>query len=383
LASTRRDIFPRLKAESEELLNLDFLRLVAACAILISHFWTNLELAPSAAERWAHLNDLSIFVDVFFAISGIVIAYVYANRMSSTGDYGSFLQKRAARLVPLHLAILAFYVVVGLVGASLGETLGAGRYDGSCLVPNILLVHATGICEAVSYNAVSWSISAEMFMYLLFPLFLYVQRRSAAPLAVAAIGIIMGLCAFDWIANPAILWTDRTFDGGVLRAFPAFLLGMSAYTYRNILARFRYWAALAPIAFIACIAGVFMGAPQIAILLAAYVLVVATYGCDLRGKISTPVRYAAPMGQLTYSLYMLHPVVGIVFIKVLGLRVLQLDGGLLMAWVFLAIPVCAGVAYLSLIWFERPMRRWLSHLNFKNEAFTMQSGSSLYPQKQT
>jgi peptidoglycan/LPS O-acetylase OafA/YrhL len=205
LASTRRDIFPRLKAESEELLNLDFLRLMAACAILISHFWTNLDLTPAAVDRWAHLDDLSVFVDVFFAISGIVIAYVYANRMSSTEDYGSFLQKRAARLVPLHLATLAFYVVVGLVGASLGETLGAGRYDGSCLVPNILLVHATGICDAVSYNAVSWSISAEMFMYLLFPLFLYVQRRSAASLAIAVVGIIMGLCAFDWIANPAIL----------------------------------------------------------------------------------------------------------------------------------------------------------------------------------
>ena len=127
------------------------------------------------------IGRLHLAVDLFFVISGIVIAERYADRITGTVDYFRFMSRRVARLYPLHLATLAFYVAIGvLVWSGKLHPVDAARYNPQAILPNLLLTHAWLPSGVISFNYVSWSISAEFFVYLAFPLILWVLRRSPA-----------------------------------------------------------------------------------------------------------------------------------------------------------------------------------------------------------
>ncbi len=76
-----------------------------------------------------------------------------------------FLVARIARLWPIHfVTFISFAILVQY-----------GRHDafGLQTILNLLLLHAwiSKIEYTMSHNAVSWSISAEMFFYIMFPIF--------------------------------------------------------------------------------------------------------------------------------------------------------------------------------------------------------------------
>ncbi len=58
----------------------------------------------------AHTWHFNLFVDLFFVVSGFVIACQYFGRVSDAASIGRFLWRRLARIYPLHLATLAFYL---------------------------------------------------------------------------------------------------------------------------------------------------------------------------------------------------------------------------------------------------------------------------------
>ena len=103
------------------------------------------------------------------------------------GNTAEFIRRRFARLYPLHLATLGFYVMVG-AAASIGllSVVRDSKYAFNELPANLLLVHAWGFSSQLSFNYVSWSISAEWFVYLLFPLIAWAAARPRGLLAVAA-----------------------------------------------------------------------------------------------------------------------------------------------------------------------------------------------------
>src|SRR4051812_42851020 len=96
---------PFLMAESDEMLHLDLLRFYAASGIVFLHTQTFLDVSPKL-RGILDRTYLSLFVDLFFAISGFVISFVYADRMRTKRDYLRFVQRRVARLVPLHWLML-------------------------------------------------------------------------------------------------------------------------------------------------------------------------------------------------------------------------------------------------------------------------------------
>lgn len=349
--------FPRLKPESPDLLHLDMLRLLASCAIVVVHFRSNL-LAFSSTPRpiFAMLGGLSVCVDLFFVISGFVISWVYRDSLRSKAGYRTFLIKRIARLGPLHWATLLFFVVVGLLAAVTGVQLArAVKYDWACVLPNALLLHAWNICSGPSFNTVSWSISAEVTMYALYPLlFIAVSRR---PL-MFAVAVTVLLIALE-TSSVSPFWIERTFEFGVIRALPAFCIGILAFRYRNTLGRIagaRYWLIVAIILFLVAMA---TGLPKAVLVLVAYAIGALGVAADMRGAVSGLVRRLAPGGRLTYSIYMLHPIVQSLFIMLIGRKVLHLSGWAISLWTLLAFLVTGAFAYLSLIWFEEPARRWL------------------------
>jgi peptidoglycan/LPS O-acetylase OafA/YrhL len=73
-------------------------------------------------------------------------------------------------------------------------------------------------------------------------------------------------------------------------------------------------------------------------------------------------RRLAPLGQLTYSLYMLHPLIQSVLLTGIGAGLLKLRGVPMNLFVIATMVLMVPIAWLSLVLFERPARLGMTRL---------------------
>jgi peptidoglycan/LPS O-acetylase OafA/YrhL len=348
--------FPPLRPESGHLLHLDALRLIASAGIVVLHVATFLD-AGTVSDRIANsTKSFSLFVDMFFTVSGFVIAFVYFAKVIDTKSYFSFLRKRIARLGPLHWLTLAIFVAIGLAAHFFHIQVNhAELYNPRCFPANLLFLNSVGFCPYLSFNGVSWSIGAEMVMYVCVPILFWIMRRHTAGAGLIA--------AIAWLALtfiPATLWYKWTATGGFIRAIPSFALGAWLFGVRGTLAKlpFANWGFWLGV--LAFVGGCAIGVANLALLLTLYATVACGVAADEQKRPSRLVSKLAAGGQLTYSSYMLHPLVSMVLLSTLADRVLHAHGWERNSLVVVTFLAVWPISYLSLIFFERPARRWLS-----------------------
>ena len=352
--------WPKLRPESEDFLHLDALRIIASVGVVAYHWSAWLSLPSDWTGSGGRLEGLTYFVDLFFVISGFIICHVYADRMHGRADFAAFLRKRIARLGPLHWATLLFVAASGLTATLIGVQLHhAEAYNPQCFVPNALFAHAFGVCNYLSFNFPSWSISAEFGCYLLFPLFLALYRLRVWLPAAASFALITFLTLAGPLGPEQQAWHELTYYWGVLRALPAFGLGVTLYAIKDKLhipcAGEAMFALLA--AFIALGA---LAAPGMLSLTFAYLIVVCGIAAD-QARASGPItRALAPWGALTYSVYMLHVPLGSALFSLLGRSVFELAPAAMNVAVVAGLPVLFALSYVSYFLFETPARRWIS-----------------------
>jgi len=351
-----RNLLRPLRPESGHLLHLDALRLIASAGIVVGHVIVFVDAGPDATWPRAVQESLSMFVDMFFVISGFVIAFVYSQKMIDVRSFGLFLRKRLARLAPLHWLTLALFIGIGMFARA--HHFGPNHdnvYDLDCAPVSFFFLNSTGLCPHQSFNSVSWSISAEMIMYLCSPALFWVRRRSG--LGLLAI-VIVSLVGLTWLL-PDRSWLTLTHSGGVLRAVPSFTLGVLFYSLRASLARISIARPGFWIGILAYVAGVISGAAQPVLLVLLYATVAFGIGADAQQRSGRFVSALAAGGQLTYSSYMLHLLVILVLLNGLADRILVLHGLQRNLLVVLAFALVWPLSYLSLMLFERPAREWL------------------------
>ncbi|PZR37349.1 acyltransferase [Caulobacter segnis] len=345
---------PPLKPDSDQMLHLDALRIVGAVMIVVFHFnrFINLDGRWQAADDT--IKSFSLIVDLFFLISGYVMAAIYTGKLTTLAKYGDFLRKRVARLGPLHWATLGVFVVIAALGwAGVISERDPSRYDVACIVPNLVFVHAWGTCKAQTWNFVSWAISAEMGLYIALPLLFWITARGRWATAAVAVG---SLALLVWITRDGESFSQWTYDFGVARAVPGFMLGMLAWQARDTLARLPFarivmWALL----------GVFMaaswaGASRTVLLLVIYAVGLAGVAADAQGVQGGVSRRLAPWAQLSFSLYLLHPIALKIALNWVGFSAWRLDGDAMRLWCLFWVVALFPIAYLSLVAFERPAR---------------------------
>lgn len=165
-------------------------------------------------------------VTLFFVLSGFILSYVYPK----LGDWHSarrFLALRVARIWPAHVATLA--AAVGLFLLPLDGTLLANLFLVQSLIP--------AMPWYFSGNAVSWSLSTELFFYLAFPLLIWNWGRTFWWKWIAAASLILLLCYVIRAANIPETPTgdDVVTAHGLLYINPLarifeFITGMVAYS---------------------------------------------------------------------------------------------------------------------------------------------------------
>ncbi len=250
-------------------------------------------------------------VDIFFFLSGFVIAYVYQNNFIHGLDRSEikrYYALRLARIYPLHLTILIGIVVMASKGVfPYGENI--------TLAPaflNLTLMDSWGIFDKGSWNYAAWSLSAEWFAYLLFPFltFMVIGERSAKGylILLAIISIIFASLSAQCCATTDI---DNGV-GGLVRVTFGFTAGCILYNlFRLEVGKALPWDAIGICALIGLCATHYNLIEQIdlanaisycwiAVLL--YALAQAKH--LLKWCFSNPVsRY---LGEISFAIFLLH-----------------------------------------------------------------------------
>lgn len=343
-----------LRATSDELLHLDMVRIVASAGIVLCHSGEFFFSRADRLDSHARMAGLALFVDVFFIISGFVIAHVYADRIGTWRDYGRFMQRRVGRLYPLHivtmLAMAGLFAVIGSLNVATNTDM---RLVPQCLVTGALLIHSAVDCGGRVPNGVNWSISAEMFMYLAFPVLLWVSARLGWLRYLAWAGFMF--IAFRANA-PGADWAQSNLPW---RALPGFFLGIALRHDWRFLARIPLPSVTPLMLSLALAVGSLVKVPINLLLVLAYLIAISGVIADGRAKAAPVVARLAPWGQLTYSMYMLHPFVVMILINAIGDKLLKLGVPALSAVTLAGYVLIVIVSILSFKLFETPARRWI------------------------
>jgi peptidoglycan/LPS O-acetylase OafA/YrhL len=292
---------------------LDGLRGVAALLVVVFHFR---HFGPWFGLPWSEgsefLHKSYLWVDLFFVLSGFVLAHVYVHSFRRGfprwQQVRAFWWARFARVYPLHLA--ALLLLVGLVAVGFIQPLG---HDGRCydvrnLAASLGLVHVWGLTNGLCWNVPSWSIAAEAAAYALFPwlvpLVMGIPRRWGWLVPVACIA---GLSALALMAGNGGL--NLHYDLGAVRCLPSFILGIWIFHEKEAATGWQRAMQTDTGCLLAGVSVILLmhhGAPDV-LTVTAMALVVA----GMAGNRGTPGRMFGTLpfvwlGAISYAVYMLH-----------------------------------------------------------------------------
>jgi peptidoglycan/LPS O-acetylase OafA/YrhL len=333
--------------------------------------WANLALAKGY-----------LAVDLFFMLSGFVLWLNYSDRLRRDGMKAvpKYLARRVARVWPLHLFMLALTVVFAAGLAATGK-LNPDHYPWAELPLHVLLVHNWGFTHALTWNDPSWSISGEAAAYLIFPLIVVAgDWRSRSPAwAIAGLLLLALLLAAVMGWNGAFILDRDIPRFGLLRAATEFSMGtILCALWRRWCPAPRRTAALAAALMAGAVLLAFAAAaPEtlvVPLFLAGLLLAVAlTADHRFNPLASRPVHY---LGEISYSTYLVHFLLYILFKMLFVADPLNVAPGLI--GLFLLLTLTASVALYHGV--ERPAQRALNRLFDRRFAprQTVSSGASAF-----
>ncbi|MDD2781648.1 acyltransferase [Sulfuricurvum sp.] len=213
---------------------LDGLRGIAAIAVMLHHF--NHSLFPNA----------SVAVDLFFGLSGFVIAYSYYPKLYSNLSMYTYLKKRLIRLYPMFLLgliigvvaliIKSLYFQTNLSFAQIFTAFSMNLFYLPYLADFYVQIGIDRIPSAIfPTNDPAWSLFFEMFINVVLALLLLISKNTKFIISIvitSAIGLI-GYSLYFHIATPG--WGMHNFLGGIPRVFYSFFTGVLIFLLFNFL----------------------------------------------------------------------------------------------------------------------------------------------------
>ena len=215
-------------ARPRRYVTLDGMRGVAAMIVILWH------AASSIGPYDLRPRYGSLAVDLFFALSGFVLAYSYDRRFAAGMTAVDFMRKRLLRLYPLFIVGLALGVGLRAFPAIREASNTGGAMSGQDVVVstifNALMLPA--LDEARNHflfpaDLAGWSLFFEVWVANLGMALFWRQlqgRMLAAAIFCAAAAMLVALAAFHTVD---IGYDWRTFAGGFPRVALSFLVGVA------------------------------------------------------------------------------------------------------------------------------------------------------------
>jgi len=339
------------------LFNVQVLRAIAALLVVHAH-----AAGPTGLDlRWVGGAD---GVDLFFVISGFIIAYVAAL------DPSLFMTRRLIRIVPIYwTSTIALYLLV----LALPRLFHTTSSDPVLLVRSLaFLPTASGVHteDGIPHPTLSggWTLNYEMYFYAVFAVALAWSRRWATELAVALLVAVLAAVQLTPLRDHPVAY----FYGHPIVL--EFAYGIAAFhVVRALEARRRATAAgssgrspailLAGVglglAALALRHELFGAAPRwLASGIPAFVVVVCAVALERIHGIRIANRWAVLVGDASYVMYLIHAYVvfGVLRLAIGHPQVTELAGQL-MTLGLMAVSTAAAIAIYR--WYEQPILRAL------------------------
>ncbi|MCE7987599.1 MAG: acyltransferase [Caldilinea sp. CFX5] len=352
---------------------LTSLRFLAAMAIIAFHFSIN-NAAMIPPFLYAIIKHGNMAVNFFFVLSGFVLAYTYLDKPV---EPRRFWLARFARVYPVYLLALLLSIPAYLTTIDLGS--GSGFVAAiTTLFTELTLVQAWAPLYGCGINCPGWSISAEAFFYLLFPLVgVYLAKLRTRSLLLMTLLLWVVAIAVN---TPLWLTYAAMTDGAMKRMvgdFIAFnpLLNLSAFIVGIatgiIFLRQNYMNPDNALSH--RVTGVEIGSLLLALSVIAYSGIPHAL---LRTGIASPlfaaVIYALALGKGGIAKLLAHPLLLILGEASYAIYILQvpisywtrqliavtpLQDFSAIAYPALYLPIIIGFSIGSFFWLEKPLRR--------------------------
>lgn len=307
-------------AGKQEIDALTGIRGVAAVTVIAYHTYPAADF-PMGLSHLVARGYLA--VDVFFVLSGFVMALTYGTMFREqvrAPAYLTFLLRRVARLYPLYITFFALRVIYSAVAYHSLQVKGGWfavnlPHPLRDLITNIFMIQSWGVAKAATTP--TWSISTEWGAYFVFPfivgIILFRPRLQALLALCAGIGLVLlasFLTGLDGLHHNGAL---DAYDGRtmipLIRCLGGFTLGLLTYRLygwapaRHFAARGLGWVAIGWIAL-----GLSLHWPDQAIYPAFPALVLAL-ACD-KGWLARIFSWRPifELGVLSYTIYVIHEV---------------------------------------------------------------------------
>ncbi|MEJ3651996.1 acyltransferase [Actinomycetes bacterium KLBMP 9759] len=389
MASPRTTPSGERATSAGEIRGLTGLRIVAAAWVVVFHF--HFTPLPGVAEVVGVMGPLitsgALGVDLFFVLSGFVIAHTYLDRLGPAlrvGATARFGWARAGRIWPVYLVVFHLFGAWLLARALLGA-------DGEIAFQAVQPVLSVGewlqqlfmiqlwdqpFFDGASWVGATWSISAEWLAYLLFPIaalgFYRLRGLPAAVLVLAALALMAPMAAAYLTAgHPYYPWSWLV---RILCGFAAGVFMLMAVRRMRWTSRVRrgasVLAAVIPVVIAAgLLLGELAGPGRGGAVIVLFPLLVAAIAVADRGPVTLLWGRAANYGgRLSYSLYLIHiPVFEVFWLALRRFEWLRPDSVLTHAValaVLLSTPLVAAVAFRLV---EEPSRRGMRRMAQKRE----------------
>lgn len=326
--------------DSGRLLTLDCLRGVAAIAVVWFHFTqVSAEFLPQGLLKSSGTYGW-LGVDVFFVISGFILPYALKRAGYRPADYFQFVWKRVLRLDPPYLVSIAVVIVLNFA-SSLVPSYGGPPFQFDLKQVLLHLGYLNAFFNEDWLNIVFWTLAIEFQFYLLVALVFPLINHPT-------IAFRVGICGL--LAMSAFILPSRNM---VFHHLFLFLLGIWAFHIKSgLLAGIQKqsvgWALLAVGTWFT------LGGPAALVGTATGLLIV-------HARLNA--RWLLFLGQISYSLYLLHMPIGMRVINIGGRFA---DGPVEKVVVLaLAVAVTIGAAFVFHRWVERPAQRWSSSVRYR------------------
>ncbi|GAB2542448.1 acyltransferase family protein [Rufibacter soli] len=341
-----------MNTSKNRLPGLDYLRGLAAFGVMIYHYisWTYGDF-----DADAFLGRFGIYgVAIFYILSGLTLFHVYHGKLAfNLGSLQGFFKKRFFRIFPL--------LWLATIGALV---LDAAIPDFTLVALN--LSGAFSVISPHSYIATgAWSIGNELVFYLFFPVFIYATRKSPYLFSLVVAGFLAAYLFFAFnLISPTLPLAEQwhRYVNPFNQAF-LFLTGFllaQAFRERDF-PQGLAWLVLGAGVALFCLypasgdqVNIVTGVNRLVFTLASAMICLGAFKVDfkLQSWLATGLLL---LGEISYSVYLLHPLVNRVLTIMVDKTGLDLPGHYRVP---AAICITLGMSYLVYQYFEKYFMRF-------------------------
>ena len=285
---------------------LESLRGISALVVLLFHLK---ETSDSLIIQNFLILNGEIFVDFFFVLSGLVIAYNYSNRIHTFMDLLKFKFKRLLRLYPLHILTLLIFILIEVAKYFLTTQMNIFSNSEpfsinniNTFFHNIFLTHA--FLPLNSFNIPSWSISVEFYTYFLFSVIIFLIKNKNI-----CFYIFVGLSIFSflYIIYDSGTITSMENEDGFIRCCFSFFLGATIFNLKDLIKiKSKLINFIILVLLILLIISFLIGNNFIGILIFSVIILISINEEDSLFVKILNFRPLIYLGSISYGIYMFH-----------------------------------------------------------------------------